>query len=505
MPPLVLYILLLILILVLLFSIVFYNQNHQGIASRQLANNADCDTYCARLRETEPDPHGPGSLTCQSTYCAEKYFTECFPCTVDTLDNVTRCPTAASMIQAIDATCTTGNASCANACADLHQRYPTSVCTSVFCDATYPTCLVSGTCTLTNIKDTNACGTRADIEAAFVTGGCDPAAPSQVCTEACADWTSVDSTIIHCTHYYCKQVDCDCAPSGTLGVYWAGWNNMTFDGTPPLDYIYLAFANIDENNQVDTTVSKFFDDVDTYNTWTKKALASPSTRFLLSVGGATFDDIWKTMSTSNLDARAKAIADTVAVAYPVDGGGSVYIDGVDLDIEIGDNTCLVPYVSVLTSFIKTLRAYLGPSKLLVLTLLHVGAATTSTCSAGRSSSCYGSTSHHCGEARTLLSNVRNDIDFVNTMLYSAGATFDWQSAATDFVVAMGGDASKVVVGMTSMTDYGGVQYAPSDAAARVVWANAQGMRGTFLWALAKSTNTKGTPYQFLTAMYDANQ
>ncbi len=260
-----------------------------------------------------------------------------------------------------------------------------------------------------------------------------------------------------------------------------------------------------------------------YQVWTNNAFDNEDSTFILSVGGATYEDIWgMLLNPSTREAVAQGLAELLTTEFPVyrrnltestiDGeclattwrgdcnyslyqrAGAVTLDGIDFDFEkvgrISDEENVA--LRQLVTRLRELMA--GETYVLTLTTYHVGADPVSCSNANVFENCSythasGRSSHH-GEVIPILQDSQHLFDYYNAMIYDAGRDFDYQTALNNYAREVG-DASKIVVGLTFNKqwdpDTGTFVQTHVENEARAAWQRANGFGGIFVWTLGANT------------------
>lgn len=291
-------------------------------------------------------------------------------------------------------------------------------------------------------------------------------------------------------------------------VYWGGWLGMVYDlkNLPAkVSTVNLAFADIDNQYQVDTLVSGSLTIIPkenrtqlqpSYINWTQYKYNHPTTNILLSLGGSTFSQIWThKLSTTTVDTIAKNIAVVINRTYPVYSGnfasaseklGEVTIDGIDLDVETGGNRLSAEVSANVVNLIQKLKIYLKPGKLITFTGFSVGADPGGQCSVPGSV--------HCGEDVDILTQAGPQLDWVNVMAYDAGlefATSKYQIALSNFSTYIG--KNKTILGLDLQSQWDPNHYfqeTVEQLANKAAWQNKQGYGGAMLWAVNITNDPK---------------
>lgn len=304
-------------------------------------------------------------------------------------------------------------------------------------------------------------------------------------------------------------------------VYWGGWNGGTYNLenlTKTVNVLNLAFANINSNNQVDTSVSGYISNVPaqgsqmwpSYVSWTAYKYHHPDTKVLLSIGGATFSSIWATQLTpATVATMAQNIVTVVDTQYPAYSGnfaypadllGNVEMNGVDLDVEAGGRVSPVIATNVI-ALIKAMKqdfiAQGHPDKLITLAGFSVGADPDD-------SSCTSPGSIHCGEDVPILQGAGNDLNWVNVMAYDAGmdyATSKYQLAMANYASYVG--KAKTILGLDLQSQWQvPIPETPAQLMAKAQWALANGYAGAMLWGV-NIINNPATEQSYVDAISQA--
>lgn len=255
-----------------------------------------------------------------------------------------------------------------------------------------------------------------------------------------------------------------------------------------------------------------------YVVWTNLKYNKPSLSFLMAFGGQTYEAIWGYLATiAQREIIANNLVTLLTTKFPVykknaapsevikcmsySGAncdykayqlvGHVELDGIDFDYEKGtrltesDNNNL-------KDLIAKIRAKIGygRGKVLSLTTYHVGADPVQCCNYGVMSyngikcSYTDGRGSHCGEALSILNTANTAFDFFNVMAYDSDRTFMYQEAMQNYANAIGGDRSKIVLGLTINKQWAAsgtfVQTKPENLA-RSTWQRVNGFGGFFLW------------------------
>ena len=300
------------------------------------------------------------------------------------------------------------------------------------------------------------------------------------------------------------------ANSYNFVAYWTGWSayELTDLAKTKVNVVDLSFANVLQQGSdyvVDTSVSGYIADVPkvgsqmwpSYVAWTKYAYDHPNTKFMLSVGGATFSAIWTNVLTQESAMPiAKAIVAKLKTEYPVYSGnfanqkdqlGIVHLAGVDIDAEAGGqrlNSTIAANVSLLINDIKQL----DPTTLVTFAGFSVGADPEGACTV--------SGSVHCGEDLPIFKAVGHHLDWVNVMAYDAGedyAKFKYQEAMQNYANAVGKDRAYLGLDLQPQWDVPHPE-TPEELATKAKWAVDNGYGGIMFWAIMQ--NSPG-PYVYL--------
>ncbi|WP_162272285.1 glycoside hydrolase family 18 protein, partial [Piscirickettsia litoralis] len=296
-------------------------------------------------------------------------------------------------------------------------------------------------------------------------------------------------------------------------AYWGGWNNYTL--TPlaesKVTVVNLSFADIkleNGNYRVDTSVSGYLTDVPransqiwpNYQTWTQYAHAHPETKFMLSVGGATFSRIWTQLLTvESVEAIADSLVDKLTIKYPVYSGnfaraeekiGEIELAGIDLDVEASGQRVDERISRNVIALIKALKAR-APNKLITFAGFSVGADPEGQCTVPGSV--------HCGEDRQILQQAGQLLNWVNVMAYDAGEAYarkDYQIALQNYAGLIG--KQKTYLGLDLQPQWGvAVPETPEQLAEKAKWAVEHGYGGVMLWAII---NHSVNPYNYVMAI-----
>ena len=299
---------------------------------------------------------------------------------------------------------------------------------------------------------------------------------------------------------------------GNFVAYWAGWNNISLEDTianTKVNVVDLAFADIQPNGQdgftIDTSVSGRLTDIPKANTqimpeylvWTNYKYQHPNTKFMLSIGGATFSHIWSNLLTpQNVDAIAKAIVATLNTSYPVYQGniatpnaiiGHVTLDGVDLDAEAAGRMT-AQQAANLVALIKAIKAK-APEKLITLAGFSTGAG-----DGQDDRTCTVPGSAHCGEIVPVLQQAGNDLAWVNVMAYDAGEDFaqgGYKQAMQNYAGIIG--KGKAYLGLDLQAQWGVPQPETTAAlAAKAGWAKDNQYGGIMFWAIMNNNPSAKT-------------
>lgn len=311
------------------------------------------------------------------------------------------------------------------------------------------------------------------------------------------------------------------AQASRFVAYWAGWSAIPLDqlANTKVDVVNLSFADVRASGnsyKIDTSVSGYIADLPaagsqlwpSYQRWTSYAFAHPDTEFLLSVGGATFSQIWTNVLTPHsVDAIADALVAKLNTDFPVYQGdrgyyaanpamqiGSVKIAGIDIDPEAGGARLSEQQADNIVALIKAIRAK-APNTIITLAGFSVGAAPSQ-------AACTVPGSAHCGEAVPILEKAGKDLNWVNVMAYDAGVAYaqeNYKQALAHYASYVG--KSKTYLGLDLQPQWGVPQpETPEQLAAKAKWAQDNGYGGSMLWAIL---NSNPSAYVYLDKISEA--
>ncbi len=299
--------------------------------------------------------------------------------------------------------------------------------------------------------------------------------------------------------------------SSRFVVYWAGWTGSMYDLSKlnsKANVLDLAFANY-INGKIDTSASGYllFEQKGTrpwpsYLNWTRYAAQHPQSKIILSLGGATYGQIWETLANASPDKikqMAEVIANALNAKYYVYSGPdndpkktdkTVALSGIDLDVEAGGARISDNASRAVVQLIKDLKPLI-PGKLITFAGFSVGADPVGACTVPGSA--------HCGEDLYILQNAGQYLDWVNVMAYDAGqdyATSKYKIAMDNYNKLIG--KNKTVLGLDLQPQWGLSQPETSQQLAdKAAWEKSQGDGGAMLWAVI---NGSGDPYQYVDAI-----
>ena len=298
-----------------------------------------------------------------------------------------------------------------------------------------------------------------------------------------------------------------------------------------LDTFMLSFGNWDENGEITVSDGLIQQDYDpywlpaAYQTWTDLKHQYPEKSMLVAFGGQADEQIWDYIQTPEqreqvanhllqlferqVPVYKKNLSPEQVVGeclnYNWDGSrcdygtyqtaGYVHIDGFDFDFEKvariteGENQNLLALVRLLRE--KSMHWTRQP--ILTLTTYHVGADPVSCDNSEVIESCSyiePARSAHNGEVISLLQQSKDVFDVFNVMAYDAGPNFRYKVAMQNYANAIGGDKSKLRLGLTNNSQWGpdsNFVQSEQENINRVAWAHQQGYGGFFIWTLGAST------------------
>lgn len=294
-------------------------------------------------------------------------------------------------------------------------------------------------------------------------------------------------------------------------VYWGGWSGMSYDLMKlpaAVTAVNLSFANL-VNDKIDTSISGYITNVPisggrlqpTYFNWTTYKYNHPQTKMILSLGGATFGNVWVRLasaSDTDLDMIAQNIAQVVNQKYPAFSSdyanydsarkdqlgiylGDVVIDGIDLDVENGDSTLTPQMANATVKLIQKLQLHLATGKLITMAGFSVGADPVNSCTVPGSV--------HCGEDIPILTQAGGALDWVNVMAYDAGQTYattSYQAAMSNYAGYLG--KTKLTLGLGMHTQWPGFKETAAQLGAKATWQLQQGYGGVMFWGVGVDTD-----------------